>query len=358
MDLMSLGWSPQWDGEFASHRQAQREAGRVAAVHRGRLRLLTARGEVSVTVAGRFAHENQADPAAFPVVGDWVAWQPVGETGVVHGVLQRANVFARKAPGEVSLEQPLAANLSILFLVTSANLDLNPRRLMRYLTLAHAGSVPAAILLNKSDLIQDPQSAAQELAHALGGGVVLALSARTGEGVDQLIPFLQPGLTCAFVGSSGVGKSTLVNRLLGDAVLATQPVRAHDDHGRHTTTRREMFLLPHGGMLIDTPGLRELQLWDAGAGLDGAFADVVSLAERCRFADCQHRDEPGCAVRAAISAGELDPDRLRGFAKLRREEEYLKGRTDARIADQRRKHWKAIHREQKRIYRDRDQRRR
>ena len=290
---------------------------------------------------------HAASPLDLPAVGDWVAYRPGAQSdgAVVEAVLPRRTAFVRKTAGFEAVEQVVAANVDVVFCVTSLVDDLNPRRLERYLTLAWESGAEPVVVLTKADLCENVEAAVAQVSAASTFGVpVHVVSAVTGEGIDELSAHLAGGRTATLVGSSGVGKSTLVNRLAGSERLATAAVRA-DGRGRHTTTHRELVVLAAGGCLIDTPGMRELVLWDAEEGLDRAFEDVDDLARECRFSDCEHRTEPGCAVRAAIATGALDAARLESFRHLQRELRYLEIRHDARARSEERKRWQATSKE-------------
>jgi ribosome biogenesis GTPase len=263
---------------------------------------------------------------------------------VIEAVLDRNNKLSRKSAGESGEEQLLAANLDVLFLVTSLNLDLNPSRLERFLAATALPACQPVLLLTKSDLCDSPDTAVSDLRARLGDVAVHAVSALTGDGLDELTPYLSGMKTAAMLGSSGVGKSTLLNRLLGIARQEVNSVRAEDDRGRHTTTRRELVALPSGGLLIDSPGIRELQLWAEVADVDAVFNDVARLAEGCSFADCSHVHEPRCAVLGALAEGELDLARYESFMKLRRELAYEEARTDGRVARERKEQERRTHR--------------
>jgi ribosome biogenesis GTPase len=263
---------------------------------------------------------------------------------VIEAVLERTNKLSRKSAGESGAEQLLAANLDVLFLVTSLNLDLNPSRLERFLAAADLPGCHPVLLLTKSDLCASPAAAVADLRARLGDVLVHAVSAITGDGLGALAPYLRGGSTVAMLGSSGVGKSTLLNRLLGLDRQEVSSVRADDDRGRHTTTRRELVLLPSGGLLIDSPGIRELQLWAEGTDVDVAFDDVTRFAEDCPFTDCSHVHEPRCAVLRALAEGRLDQARYDSFLKLRRELAYEEARTDGRAARERKEQQRRIHR--------------
>jgi ribosome biogenesis GTPase len=356
--LESLGWNPTWASRFESHARSGLLPGRVCVEHKHRYHYCSERGDGAAPVSGRLRHEARGR-ADFPAVGDWVALQhtPDGRGTVIQAVLPRTNKFSRKLPGTEAEEQVVAANLDTAFLVTSLNRDFNPRRIERYLAAAAGLGVRSVVVLTKSDLCDDPESAADQVRSLAPGVPVHAVSARTGDGLDALRPYLEIGQTVAMLGMSGVGKSTLLNRLIGEDYQAVQAIRAYDDRGRHTTTHREMIALPQGGLLIDNPGMRELQLWDeGGADLDGTFADIAELAARCRFADCTHRHEPHCAVRQALEDGVLDGRRLESYRKLEREVAYLESRTDGHEARERKERERRIHRVMNKIQRGRQRR--
>jgi ribosome biogenesis GTPase len=317
--LAALGWSDSLAAEFEPHRELGLEPGRVAVQHRGVWIVHGDAGEVRAGLAGRLLHEA-ASPADLPVVGDWVAYADT----TIHALLARRTAFIRRGatgPGGRIEEQVLAANVDVCFLVSALGPDFNPRRLERFLALAWASGAEPVIVLTKADLHDDPARVVAE-AEAIGWGVpVLAVSNVTGQGLDQLTRHLDGNRSGALLGSSGVGKSTLVNRLTGRD-LATQELR-RDGRGRHTTTHRELVMLPGGGILIDTPGLRELALWDARDGVETVFPEIDELAAKCRFRDCAHEREPGCAVKRAAKDGRLDEKRLAAWRKLKHEVGWL-----------------------------------
>ncbi|MDY5020872.1 MAG: ribosome small subunit-dependent GTPase A [Blautia sp.] len=297
---------------------------RVLSQEKGMYRLVSSQGEKWGEISGRFHYDVQAK-SEYPAVGDFVMadWNKSGGNAVIHHVLPRKSCFIRKAAGEKNEEQVVAANIDTVFLCMSLNNDFNLRRLERYISIAWSSGAVPVVVLTKSDLCGELDQKLMEVSLAAAGMDILVTNTVDQNGYEQIYPYLTEGKTVAFIGSSGVGKSTLINCLLGEKHLDTNGVRK-DDKGRHTTTRRELILLPSGGMVIDTPGMRELGMWDAEAGIDQTFADIEKLAERCRFRDCTHSGrEPGCAVQEAAERGELSIDRLRSWQKLMNENRYM-----------------------------------
>ena len=323
-DLSGLGWT----AELATSLEDGLTPGRVAVQHRGEYVVYTELGELRAGVPGRLAHRDE-----IPAVGDWVGIRD----GVIHQLLPRGSALMRHVAGRETEAQVLAANVDIAFLVSSLGPDLEPRRIERYLTVVWESGARPVILLNKADLWDDLLEPVLEVETVALGVPIHVVSAVTGVGMEAVEAYLQPGVTAVLLGSSGVGKSTIVNRIVGTELLRTQEIREDDGKGRHTTSRRELVILPSGGMLIDTPGLRELQLWDGSTGVQETFADVEALAAGCRFTDCTHTSEPGCAVQGAVDAGALPLDRLRNYRKLHKELELLDARQDARVRVERRK---------------------
>ncbi len=323
-DLQSLGWNDGLGASFEPQLEAGLVPGRISTQHRGVAVALTEVGEVRAELPGRLRHEA-TEARDLPTVGDWVALRPLDDgRALIEAVLPRSSLISRKTPWLATKEQLLAANVDLVLLVQALPLDVNPRRLERYLaTVWESGATPV-IVLTKTDLAGDelPGLLAEVEDVALGVPVHPVCNV-TGEGLDALRQHLLPGRTLVLLGSSGVGKSTIVNRLAGEELLETQEVREADQRGRHTTTRRELLLLPGGGLVIDTPGLRELQLWNVEEGLHQAFGDVDEIAARCKFRDCAHQTEPGCAIREALRSGELNPERWSSYVKLQREQEAL-----------------------------------
>jgi len=341
-DLTALGWDDTLAEEFEPHAQAGLIAGRVAVQHRGAYDVLTAEGELRCDVAGRL-YDEAASPADLPAVGDWVAVaaRPDEDAGTVQAVLPRRTKFSRKTAWQASEEQVLAANVDVVLIVSSLNEDMNLRRLERYLTLAWESGARPVLVLTKADLSDDVPAVVAAVESVAFGAPVHAISSVTGEGLDELRAHLRPGVTAALLGSSGVGKSTLVNTLAGEELLETREIR-DDGKGRHTTTRRELIQLPGGALVIDTPGMREVQLWIADEGLEEAFSDVTELFEHCRFSDCAHESEPGCAVKEAIANGTLAPERWESYLKLQRELAHLERRLDKRAQAEERKRWRSL----------------
>jgi ribosome biogenesis GTPase len=293
-------------------------------------------GDATVEITGRLHHA--AEPGELPVVGDWVGLRD----SQIDAVLPRRSKFSRKTPFTEVSEQVLVANVDVAFLVMSFDeLDFNVRRLERYLTTAWEGGANPVVVLNKADLAEDLDGQIAEIEAVAFGVPVHVVTALAGEGIDVLLPYLAGAKTGVLLGSSGVGKSTLINALLGEGRLATGEVR-EDGRGRHTTSHRELLLLPGGGVLIDTPGLRELQLWETDEGLEKAFADVTELVNQCKFSDCAHDTEPGCAIREALADGTLPSERWESYLKLERELAHLERKFDPRLRSEERKKWAAI----------------
>jgi len=342
--LEALGWGPDLAEAFAPYDARGLTAGRVVARFQGLLRVHAAAGEQLATLAGRLRHEAR-DAGELPVTGDWVAVSlpRAGGNGQIQARLPRRTCFVRRAPGSRDELQALAANLDTVLLVGGLDGDYNPRRIERGLVLARDSGARPAVILNKADLCADPEGRRREIEALAAGAPVHVASAATGQGLAELRSYLATGRTVALLGSSGVGKSTLINRLLGREAQRTTEVRASDARGRHTTTHRELFLVPGGGLVMDTPGMRELQLWAEDEGLADTFEDVETVAARCRFSDCGHESEPGCAVQGAVAERRLDPARLASYHKLSRELQHLATRLDPGAQRAARRGLKPIH---------------
>jgi ribosome biogenesis GTPase len=341
LDLTALGWDARLADAFRAHAGAGLVPGRVSLEHTHIYRVLTAGGEALARVSGRVRHHARRR-AEFPAVGDWVALEipPHGGDARIRAVLPRSSRFSRRAAGDVTEEQVVAANIDTIFLVGGLDRDFNIRRLERYLLVAWESGASPVIVLNKADLVTSPGELAARIDEARGLGPAVPVhpvSCRTPESLEVLRSYLGSGRTGALLGSSGVGKSTIVNRLIGQDLLRTREVREADSRGRHTSTHRQLVMLPGGGVLIDTPGMRELQLWDAG-GLADAFTDIAALGAGCRFRDCRHHGEPGCAVAAAVAEGSLPAARLESFRKLAAEQAHAERQQDERaLLDEKRK---------------------
>ncbi len=336
--LEELGWDADWAASFEQLEDDNLVPARIAAQHRGAYLVWSAEGELRARAAGRlfYAHEVGAPT---PAVGDWVGVQQTGDAATITSILPRRSAFLRKRAGLGSDEQVLAANVDAAFLLAGLDDDFSLRRLERYITTAWESGAEPIVVLTKADLCANVGEALHQVESVAIGVPVHPLSNVTGVGVDELTPYLHPGRTVVLLGSSGVGKSTLLNRLLGTELMRTAAV-ASDGTGRHTTTHRELVQLPGGALVIDTPGLRELQFWEGD--VNAAFEDIEALAADCRFRDCAHAHEPGCTVLAAVDEGTLELDRLRSWRKLQRELEAIAARTDHRLRLARKRRWKEI----------------
>jgi ribosome biogenesis GTPase len=328
MDLETLGWDAARQAELDRLGLAGLRPARVAAASRGRYRLLAEDDLGWTTCRGRMVE--------VPGVGDWVLCSEV-----IERLLERRSVFVRKAAGKAAASQVIAANLDRVFVVTTVGRDFNPRRLERYLAVVWTSGAEPVVVVNKADQPHDPAVLLEELETAAMGVTSIFVSALDGTGMEKVIELCPPGKTVALVGSSGVGKSTLVNRLLGQERQSIAPIRDYDEKGRHTTSAQELLLMPQGAVLIDTPGMRELGLWNAEDGVEAAFADIMEIADACRYRDCTHQSEPGCAVLKAVEAGEIKPERLESFHRLQREIEYNQRRSSAQHKNPKRR-WKEI----------------
>lgn len=333
--LRSFGWSKHFEARFEAVADSALEPGRVIEAQRGLLKLQTAHGTRDAVLSGRRQYEA-VDASELAVVGDWVAYQAPAAAGpvVVRSILERRNQLSRKVAGARAVEQLVAANVDLVLLVMGLDGDYNPRRLERFLAMAEECGARSAVVLNKVDLCSDVEARFDVVRALSAGSPVVPLCALEGP-LDALELLLTARETVAFVGSSGAGKSTLINRLMGDERISTQPVRAGDSRGRHTTTHRELFRLPSGCLVIDNPGVREIQLWRADEALPRVFDDIEELARECRFTDCEHSTEPGCAVQYAISEGKLDAARLESRRRLEREAVALERRKDVRAQRER-----------------------
>lgn len=336
--IEQFGWSDALQQQFTPHAAAGLIPARIIVQQRGLYEIVTELGELTATLAGRLAHD--AEDGTLPVTGDWVAVQarPAERSATIQHVLPRSTTFTRRASGPGAARgQLVAVNVDVALLAASMNADLNARRIERYLATAWESGAQPVVVLTKADMCDDAKARLNEIEAVAMGAPVLAVSAVTGAGLDALRAYLKPGRTAVLLGSSGVGKSTLVNALAGREQMATQAIREDDARGRHTTSHRELVLLPSGALILDTPGMRELGLWDAGEGMSAAFADIEALATQCRFRDCGHVSEPGCAIVEALATGALDAARWQAYGKLQRELEFHVGKEDPKVQAESRK---------------------
>lgn len=344
--IEQYGWNNKWEEKMLS----KGIVGRVLLEHKHLYRVITNEGEWLCSLSGKFkfAHEREA----FPAVGDWVVLEqmPGEEKGIIQEVLPRSSQFSRKVAGQTTEIQLIAVNVDYVFLVMSLNHDFNVRRLERYLLAAWDSGATPVVVLTKKDACEDLSYYMTEVESVAFGVDVFAVSSVTGEGIDQLATLLSAGKTGALLGSSGVGKSSLINALSGEEVMAVSDIREDDSKGRHTTTHRELSLLPSGGLLIDTPGMREFQLWDSTEGVSSSFKDIEELAEGCRFRDCQHRKEPGCAIQEAISIGSLKEERYRSYVKLLRELAHIERKNDVVAKKAEVNKWKQVTKNYRKSY--------
>ncbi|GGE57566.1 ribosome small subunit-dependent GTPase A [Priestia taiwanensis] len=315
-----LGWQSFFEGQCTD---TTYEVGRICLEHKHIYRIMCEDGEYVGELTGKFRHGVHLR-SDYPTVGDWVFITKVpGEQKVmIHGLFERKSVFIRRSPGGKAEEQIVAANVDYVFLVNALNGDFNVRRLERYVLLAFESGATPIIVLTKKDLCDDVEVKIQEVEKVAFGIPVIAVNSLEDDGVAEVRKLLSLGVTVALLGSSGVGKSTLLNALIGEEIQHTSEVREGDDRGKHTTTHRELFILPTGGLVMDTPGMRELQLWDGDSSLSATFSDIDELATLCRFHDCKHETEPGCAVQESIESGQLEHGRLISYNKLQREIAY------------------------------------
>jgi ribosome biogenesis GTPase len=343
MNLTELGWNIFFQEHFEKLNDPTLIAGRVAIEEKGRYLVLTERGELGAEISGkiRFMAGSRSD---FPAVGDWVAidFRADDNHGTIKAILPRKSAFVRKEAGVTTEEQVVAVNVDTVFLISGLDHDFNIRRIERYLALSWESGANPVIILNKADICPDIESKIAEIGNIAIGVPVHPVSAKEKIGFDAILPYLNSGVTVAFLGSSGVGKSTLINSLLGEDRIAVQEVRDYDSRGRHTTTHREMIVLPSGAILIDTPGMRVLKLWGGDEGLERTFDDITALSRECRFRDCSHELEPGCAVQEAINAGRLDKGRYASFLKLKKELRYLEAKQIMKASAVEKLRWRQI----------------
>jgi ribosome biogenesis GTPase len=354
MKLEQLGWRAYFEAAWNSKVRSGQIAARVTAQHRELWDVAGEFGEYRAHAAGRLRLAAEQG-GLWPAVGDWVA--VTGEAGkamIICEVLPRRTQIVRKVAGQCVAPQVLASNVDTIFVIMGLDGDYRPRRLERYLAQIWEAGARIVVLLNKADVCENSEARAEEIRRIAFGVDVIPISAATGQGITGVDPYLEGGQTIVLLGSSGVGKSTLVNRLRETQSQATSPVRQGDSRGRHTTTARQLFFLLSGALAIDTPGLRELQLWESEAGVAQAFQDVEMLSQQCRFRNCKHAGEPGCAVTAAIDAGELPGARLEHYSKLLREQAYLERRRNKAEQEKTKNQLRVINRAVRKLYRERN----
>lgn len=323
MKLELAGWDQSWAEAFAQHKDQGLQPGRVFTHNRQIYSIYTELGDLTAEISGSLLY--RVDEPELPVVGDWIAFRQhaSGDLAVIHEVLPRRNKFSRKAAGRAFTEQVIVANIDTVFVVCGLDHDYNLRRLERYLTATNETGASAVIVLTKSDLCSNVEELVNEVASTAPAVPILPVNALSIESVSRLLGYLVEGRTATLIGSSGVGKSTIVNQLLGAGLQNTQPTRESDGRGRHTTTQRELFILPSGGLILDNPGIRELQLWSDSESLESAFPEIEVLAASCEFRDCSHQGDRGCAVQEALASGHLSQERWRNYLKLQRELRHM-----------------------------------
>jgi ribosome biogenesis GTPase len=330
INIKRYGFSEEFSNEIPKENLL--EPARVLSQEKGFYRVVTDKGEKLAELSGKFRFQT-ALSSEYPAVGDFVLvnWNESGDSAIIESLLPRKSAFIRKAAGEPQQEQVVAANIDTVFLCMALNNDFNLRRLERYISIAWDSGAMPVVVLTKSDLCDDLENRLSEVSSIAFGIDILVTTSTEENGYKELLPFISEKKTIAFIGSSGVGKSTLINRLLGKEHLKTNELR-NDDKGRHTTTRRELFLLPSGGMVIDTPGMREFGMWDNDTGIEKTFADIEELAAQCKFRNCTHTNEPGCAIQKALTTGELQTDRWQSYQKLKAENDYMEDKESYMIA--------------------------
>ncbi len=349
--LISLGWNTFFDEQFNKYKDRGFIPARVAVEHKQRYLLYSENGEVNGEVTGKLLYTSNSN-SELPKTGDWVVGILFEDENkiIIHDVLERKTKLSRKSSDKKTDEQIIAANVDIVFIVQSLDNNFNPNRIDRYLTAVIESGAEPIIILNKSDLVENPDEKVIQLKNRGIEIPILLMSAENGYGVNELMKYLSEGVTGVFTGSSGVGKSTIINQLLGKELIKTQEISESVLKGKHTTTKRELILLPEGGILIDTPGMREFQLWNVSEGLDSAFSDIEQLEAKCKFKDCSHTAETGCAVLEALNNGSLSNERYKSYKKLQKELLYLEGRQSLSAKQAKKQLSKQINRYLKEFY--------
>ncbi|WP_396234554.1 ribosome small subunit-dependent GTPase A [Caldifermentibacillus hisashii] len=348
MNLQDLGWNETLQKVFTKYQQDGFTVGRITLEHKNMYRVMTDNGEYFAEVSGKYRFEA-ISRESFPAVGDWVILTERINEGkaTIHHLLPRFSKFSRKVAGNTTEEQIIATNINTVFIVQSLNQDFNPRRLERYLLMAWESGANPVVVLTKADLCDGIEKYKSSVETVAFGVPVHVVSVVNQTGLEEIMEYFETGKTVALLGSSGAGKSTLTNYLLGEEKQLTQEIHEGDGRGKHTTTYRELISLPNGGLIIDTPGMRELQLWEADSGLSESFKDIEELAKQCQFRNCSHHNEPNCAVKAAVQSGDLDEKRLQSYFKLQRELAYLERKNDKLAQVEEKYKWKKINNQNK-----------
>lgn len=346
MELKNLGFDAFVEKHLQGCKSKNLFIGRISAEYKENYKIFSEEGELNAFISGKFRN-NCKTREDFPAVGDWVLFDYLKNENkaIINQILPRKSKFSRKVAGQQTQEQIIASNVDFAFIVCALNYDFNLRRIERYLSLIWQSGATPVVILTKTDLCSDVLNKISEVQNIAFGVDIHAISNISTEGIDFLQKYFEEDKTVVLLGSSGVGKSSLINNLANENIMRVNVLRANLDKGRHTTTHKQMILLPKGGLIIDTPGIRELQLWDAEDGISHTFSDIEELAQNCKFCDCTHSSEPGCAVQKAIKDGVLEVGRLENYSKVQKEQNYLLSRQTQSAAKVERDKWKSIHKQ-------------